>query len=116
MNEPCAPSRVTVPRRGNTTERFHAELDAGRIAPATANRVIQDLARLLVPINCTREARFRHDPALTIAPLPTLSAAGELDRFDNASLGFAQTQLTRGQNRLVAALHAAQRHIDLVTA
>jgi hypothetical protein len=97
-------------------ERFHADLAAQRIASPKANRVIQDLARLLVPINFTREARFRHDPAVTIPQLPTLSAAGELDRFDADSLGFALTQLTRGQNRVVATLRAAMRHIDLVTA
>ena len=88
---------------------------AGKIASAKANRVIQDLARILVPINFTREARFRHDPALTIPPLPTLATATELDHFDATTLGFALNQLTRGQNRVVAALRSAARHVDLVT-
>lgn len=97
-------------------ETFHADLAAGKIPAAKANRVLQDLARILVPINFTREARFRHDPALTIPPLPTLSTAKELDDFDDRTLGFALNQLTRGQNRVVAALRGAVRHIDLVTA
>jgi hypothetical protein len=68
-----------------------------------------------VPINFTREARFRHDPALTIPPLPTLATATELDHFDVTTLGFALNQLTRGQNRVVAALRSAARYVDLVT-
>ena len=96
-------------------ETFYADVAAGKIAPAKANRVIQDLARILVPINFTREARFRHDPALTIPPLPTLATATELDHFDATTLGFALNQLTRGQNRVVAALRSAARHVDLVT-
>ena len=96
-------------------ETFYADVAAGKIAPAKANRVIQDLARILVPINFTREARFRHDPALTIPPLPTLATATELDHFDVTTLGFALNQLTRGQNRVVAALRSAARHVDLVT-
>ena len=74
-----------------------------------------ELARILVPINFTREPRFRHDPALTIPPLPTIATATELDNFDDKTLGFALTQLTRGQNRLVSALRSAARHVDLVT-
>jgi hypothetical protein len=38
----------------------------------------------------------------------------ELDQH-NDTLGFAQSQLMRGQNRLVAALRQATRHISLVT-
>jgi hypothetical protein len=58
--------------------------------------------------------RFRHDPALTIPPLPSIAAATELDKFDKDTIGFAKTQLVRGQNRLVSALRQAQRHIELV--
>jgi hypothetical protein len=111
-----APSKRAAEELLARLDRFHADLAAQRIAPHKANRIIQDLARLLVPINFTREARFRHDPAVTIPPLPTLSAAAELDRFEAHSLGFALTHLTRGQNRVVATLRAAIRHIDLLTA
>jgi N-acetylated-alpha-linked acidic dipeptidase len=36
---------------------------------AARNAAIHDLARILVPINYTREARFAHDPAYTVPPL-----------------------------------------------
>lgn len=92
-------------------ERFYTDVTAGRIAPPAANATIQDLARILVPVNFTREARFRHDPALSIPPLPTLSAAADLDLFGPNRIGFAKTQLMRGQNRLVSALNQARRRV-----
>jgi N-acetylated-alpha-linked acidic dipeptidase len=91
---------------------FYDGVGQKRIAPEVANRVIMRLARILVPINFTREARFRHDPALPVPPLPSLAWAEELGRFDDRTLGFAQTQLTRGQNRLVAALREARRLVE----
>jgi N-acetylated-alpha-linked acidic dipeptidase len=91
---------------------FYDGVGQKRIAPEVANRVIMRLARILVPINFTREARFRHDPALPVPPLPSLAWAEELGRFDDQTLGFAQTQLTRGQNRLVAALREARRLVE----
>ena len=74
------------------------------------------MARILVPINFTREARFKHDPALTIPPLPTLSTAGELGDLDEPALGFALTELARGQNRLVSALREATRKVEAAAA
>lgn len=93
---------------------FYSDVEAGTVAEDKANTVIQDLARILVPINFCREARFRHDPAITVPPLPTIHPATELDQHTD-TLGFAQNQLMRGQNRLVAALRQAVRHIKLVT-
>jgi hypothetical protein len=88
---------------------FYDRIGKGTLAPAKANPVILRLARILVPVNFTREARFRHDPALPVPPLPTLAWAKELGSFDDHQIGFARTQLTRGQNRLVAALREARR-------
>lgn len=93
-------------------DAFYGAVSAGKLPAARANAVIQDLARILVPINFTRAPRFRHDPALTIPPLPTLSTAAELDHHGPDTLGFALTQLTRGQNRVVSALNAARRLIE----
>jgi hypothetical protein len=105
-----APARAAAEGLLAALEAFQGRLAAGAIPAAAANPVIQGLARILVPLNFTREARFRHDPALTIPPLPALSAAGELDQHvADGTLGFARTQLTRGQNRVVAALRAATR-------
>ena len=78
------------------------ELDLGR-----ANQVQMRLARILVPINFTREARFRHDPAYSCPPLPTLQTAAELAEHGEETLGFARTQLMRGQNRYLAAIDEA---------
>ena len=67
-----------------------------------------------MPINFTRVNRFRHDPALTIPPLPSIAVAAELGQHGEATLGFAKTQLVRGQTRLISALRQARRHIELV--
>ena len=77
--------------------------------PAKGNAARQALARALIPLDTTREPRFRHDPAYALASLPTLAVAAELPAFDGAARGFAQTELLRGQNRYVSALRAAAR-------
>lgn len=109
-------SRQAVDELSTVLDQFYAGVKAKKIDAKAANTVIQDLARILVPINFTRVNRFRHDPALTIPPLPSIAPAAELEGFDKDTLGFAQTQLVRGQNRLVSALRQAVRHIQLVSA
>jgi hypothetical protein len=74
-----------------------------------ANRAIRRLARLLVPVNYTRGPAFFHDPAESIPPLPDLHVATQLDATPSDQVGFVLTHLTRGQNRLVAALRDARR-------
>ena len=93
---------------GKALAAFHTSASTGKIKPAAANSVIQRLARILVPINYTRVPRFRHDPALPVPKLPTLAAATELKGLGKVQLGFARTQLTRGQNRFVAAMREAE--------
>lgn len=110
-----AKSKEAVAELAAALDDFYTRVKAGKVTPAAANTVIQDLARILVPINFTRVNRFRHDPALTIPPLPSIAAATELDKFDDGTIGFAKTQLVRGQNRLIAALRQAKRHIELVS-
>ena len=95
-------------------DAFYAAVAEGAVGAEAANGVIAGLARILVPLNFTREARFRHDPALPVPPLPTLSTATELDGFDAGTIGFATTQLMRGQNRVVSALRDARRWVDAV--
>ncbi len=91
---------------------FRRACQSGSVSAERANAVIMGLARILVPINFTREARFRHDPAVPIPPLPTLSAANEIRAMPKELRGFAQTQLTRGQNRVVSAMRAAMRLVE----
>ena len=100
-----APARQAV-------EALREKLDELPKAPVAArNAALQALARVLVPLDTTREPRFRHDPAYTVPSLPTLAIAAELGTFNGPARGFAQTELLRGQNRVVAALRAATRAI-----
>ena len=91
-----------------TLDTFYSDTEAGRLEPGRANAVIQGLARILVPINYTRMPRFRHDPATPIPPLPTVALAVDLKGMPRETLGFAQTQLVRGQTRFIAALREAE--------
>jgi hypothetical protein len=103
-----APAIAATGSLAGILETFYAAAGAGKIPSATANSVIQRLARILVPINYTSGPRFRHDPATPVAPLPTLAPATQLEGMDKVMLGFARTQLVRGQNRYIAALREAQ--------
>lgn len=95
------------------TERFRAALAKLPGTPAQ-NAAVQALSRLLIPINATREPRFRHDPAYTVPPLPTLAVAAELHTMDGHMRRVAEVELMRGQNRYVAALDAATRLVESV--
>ncbi len=110
-----SPTRTAIGELSAALTRFYDQLDCGDGDVAAANEVIQGLARILVPLNYTREARFRHDPAYSAPPLPTLAVAAALTRHREANLGFAKTQLMRGQNRVVAALREATRQVDDAT-
>lgn len=93
------------------TEALKAALAGLAAAPAEKrNAALQELARVLVPVNYTREPRFRHDPAYTVPPLPTLAVAAELPEFAEGHMRkMAQTELLRGQNRYLAAIEQARR-------
>jgi hypothetical protein len=77
-----------------------------------ANAAIRRLARLLVPVNYTRGPEFFHDPAETTPALPDLFPALTLAGAGPNEAGFVRTHLTRGQNRLVAALRDAGRVVE----
>ena len=102
-----APARVaTLALKAALTKLPEAEI-------AARNAVVQELSRVLVPINYTREPRFRHDPAYTVPPLPTLAVAAELPEFAEGHMRkMALTELMRGQNRYVAALDQARRLVQ----
>jgi hypothetical protein len=76
------------------------------------NAALQGLSRIRVPINYTREPRFRHDPAFTVPPLPTLAVAPELPGMSVELRRFGEVELMRGQNRYVAAIRAATRLVE----
>ncbi|WP_342362767.1 M28 family peptidase [Terrarubrum flagellatum] len=105
-------AKVEIDALAKTLDAFYASVESGAIKPKAANAAIQKLARILVPINFAREPRFRHDPAYTVPPLPTIAIAEELPHLPDSEKGFGQTQLKRGLNRLVAALREAQRVVE----
>ncbi len=94
-------------RIGSLGERPASDPEVRRL-----NAAIRRLARHLVPVNFTTGPRFFPDPAETIPPLPDLAPALELPRASADRAGFVRTHLTRGQNRLVAALEAARRELE----
>ena len=67
-------------------------------------------------MNFTRGPAFFHDPAESIPALPDLSVALQVPEMDANNIGFAKTHLTRGQNRLVAALRDARRTVQAAMA
>ncbi len=98
-----------APAARATAEFREAAAVLDRAPAARANEARKRLARVLVPVNFTKGPRFTHDPAYTAPPLPCLAVATELGRHSGQMLGFAKTQMTRGQNRYVAAMREATR-------
>ncbi len=99
-----------TPARTATEALRQALLELPNVAPDRQNAVLHELSRILVPINYTREPRFRHDPAYTVPKLPTLAVAADLPDFtDDHMRRVALTELTRGRNRYQAALDQATR-------
>lgn len=89
-------------------ETFYDKTGKGEIGEGIANQAIQELARILVPLNFNRTDRFRHDPALTIPPLPALEEATKIAGRPEALQGFSKTELVRGQNHVIAGLRRAR--------
>lgn len=89
-----------------------AKLASSPAPAAKKNEALRDLSRTLVPINYTREPRFRHDPAYTVPPLPTLAVAAEIASMPADMQRYAAVELMRGQNRYVAAMTAARRVVE----
>lgn len=104
-------AKAAVTSLATALDQFHDGIEAGRISAPAANVIIQGLARVLVPLNFTRQPRFAHDPAYIAPPLPAIAVAQQLPRMATELQGFAQVQLTRGQNRVVAALREATRMV-----
>jgi hypothetical protein len=96
-------------------EDFYDRIANGAVQQNKANEAIQELARILVPLNFNRLDRFRHDPALTIPPLPAIEQASNIAGLQLELQGFARTQLVRGENHVIAGMRAAEKLIDRVT-
>ena len=107
---------MAAQRLATALDAFYAAIDIGAVAPAQSNPVIQRLARILVPVNHTNQPRFRHDPALPVQALPAIAVAQDLAGHSPYTLGFAQTQMVRGVNRVAAAFNEATRLVKENTA
>lgn len=109
-----SPARAASDSLLSKIEAFYENIANGTTPKAAANTVIQELARILVPLNFNRSDRFRHDPALTIPPLPAIEHASKIATTPSDMQGFGRTQLVRGQNHIIAGMRAAETLIDRV--
>lgn len=64
------------------------------------NDALLALARELVPINFTRQGRFRNEPAMRVPALPDLAPALDIADADGHLRRVTQTHLLRGVNRV----------------
>jgi N-acetylated-alpha-linked acidic dipeptidase len=113
-----APSRAAIAELDAALARFYASApaDASPDSPEARrfNHAQRQLARLLVPVNYSRETPFHHDPAMEVPPLPDLAPALMLPaaKGDTARRGIINAHLMRGQNRLVWTLEQAQGVVE----
>ena len=110
-----APAAMATVQLSSALDGFYAAIESGDLEPTQANLVIQRLARILVPVNHTNLPRFRHDPALPVQALPAIAVAKDLPNHGPETIGFAQTQMVRGVNRVAAALNDAARLVQGTT-
>ena len=110
-----APAIAATAELAGSLDRFQAGIAAGRISAAVANSVRLRLARILIPINFSRAADYRHDRAVLCPPLPGLAAAAGLAGLDADGIRFAQAGLVREQNRYLAAMARARDITERVT-
>lgn len=89
-------------------DAFYAEIHG--LPPALANRAVMELSRLLVPLNYSKGARFQHDPALPLGPIPSLDAVALLQPYASEQperLPFLQAGLRRSLNAVANTLYEA---------
>jgi hypothetical protein len=110
------PAKAATEALAAKVDALYAAIAKKKLDERKANEALMRLARVLVPVNFTKEARFRHDPAYAAPPLPTLSAARDLVGAEPEKAGFIRTQLMRGQNRYCGALREAARIVDAALA
>jgi hypothetical protein len=98
-------------------DRFYEATTAPhRSIPAdTANQVIMELARLLVPINYAAGERFAHDPALPLGTVPRLSGVERLKSASSEQRPFLIAGIQRQINVVANAFYEAARLVRQVT-
>ncbi|MCC7425729.1 MAG: M28 family peptidase [Alphaproteobacteria bacterium] len=105
-----SPARKACESLGAALGKLQAGIVARKVPADKANEAILRLSRILVPINFTRQPRFRHDPAFSVPALPTLQPAVLLAEHeaDQDMTNIIKTSLLRGQNRFIAAMREAE--------
>jgi hypothetical protein len=88
--------------------------DAAKLAAlpaATANRLIADLHRVIIPVNFTEEGPYDHDLALGTQPVPGLRETERLAALspESTEYRFLHTKLVRERNRVSGALRDIDR-------
>lgn len=106
-----APATLAAQSLLQRLEELHAAFQARTIPLDRANALVMMLGRILIPLNFTSVPRFLHDPAVTIPPLPYVAIANVMATLPAEKIRFAQQDLMRGCNRLVAALGQASAEI-----
>lgn len=96
--------------------RLHRDIGAGKHAAGLANEVLKRLARALTWINYTYGGRYLQDVAGVdvTAPLPALSALGELSNHDPGSPmdTMLRTKIRRELNKVEDALLEATKIVE----
>lgn len=78
-------------------------------AVRAVNDAILELGRILVPINYTRNGRFRNEPAVPVPPLPDVAPAQELKEAEGHRKHVLRTHVVRGLNRVAWAFENATK-------
>ncbi|MCR9136546.1 MAG: M28 family peptidase [Alphaproteobacteria bacterium] len=99
-------------RLAQILDKAYAAIDSGGLDPARANDLLVRISRVLVPVNFARQSRFMQDPAYVCPPLPMLAIAKDMSNLPADQIGFAKTELIRGQNQYVAALTQTRQMIE----
>lgn len=105
------PAREATKQLADLLDGLYAAIGAGEVDAARANALLIQISRVLVPVNFARQPRFAQDPAYVCPPLPMLAVAKDIDGLQADQLGFARTELVRGQNQYVAAVSRVGRMI-----
>ncbi|MDX1663362.1 MAG: M28 family peptidase, partial [Candidatus Promineifilaceae bacterium] len=109
------PAHVALDLLQEELDTLYANIDAlserAVTAPAVqvVNNTLLELARILVPINYTRNGTFRHEPAVPMPPLPDIAPAQELAEAEGHEKHVLQTHVRRGVNRVAWAFERAAR-------
>jgi hypothetical protein len=108
-----APAARALTGLSDSLDCFYAAMDGGALPAETSNTVIRSLARILVYVDHSADARFLHDPALSRTSLPALALAKTYAALPDKLSHFALVEIARGQNRVVEAFSSAAKLVQM---